>query len=477
MSLSVEKTQDFVNKTFEESIVSTLCEYISIPNASPMFDKEWATNGYQEKAVDLLVNWAKAQKLERFSLEVVKLENRTPLIFCEIEGVNTQETVLLYGHLDKQPPLTESWKKPWGPYTPVIENNKLYGRGGADDGYSIFSAITAIKALQLQGVPHARCVLIIEACEESGSPDLPFYIKHLESRIGSPSLIVCLDSGCGNYEQFWITTSLRGMLAGNLEVRVLNDGVHSGHGSGIVPSSFRIIRHLLSRIENPETGEILIKDLFVDIPVQRLQQTQECAKALGEEIHQEFGWHGNTGPITTDLTQLLLNRTWRPTLSVTGVDGIPALSDAGNVLRTHTSLKLSIRLPPGVHGPKAAQVVKEVLEKDPPYGAKVTFNADKTGSGWESPPLAPWLEASLNKASNSFYNKPANFLGEGGSIPFMGMLGEKFPKAQFVITGVLGPDSNAHGPNEMLDLNMAKNITSCVASILSDHYQEFVAKK
>lgn len=439
-----------------------------------MYDPNWATNGYQEQAVELLVKWANDQNLEGYSLEVVKLPNRTPLIFIQVEGKNTQETVLLYGHLDKQPPLTESWRKGLGPYTPVIENGKLYGRGGADDGYSIFSALTAIKALQIQKVPHARCVVVIEACEESGSPDLPAYINHLEKRIGSPTLIVCLDSGCGNYEQFWLTTSLRGLLAGNLEVRVLKDGVHSGHGSGIVPSSFRILRHLLSRIEDPETGKILVKELYVDIPQHRLEQTKLCAQALGHQIHGEFPWYGNTKPPVNDLTELLLNRTWRPTLCVTGVDGIPPLTNAGNVLRTHTTVKLSIRLPPGVDAKKVGETVKQVLEKDPPHGAHVSFTPDKAGNGWESPALAPWLEKSLQKASNGFFQKPPNFIGEGGSIPFMGMLGEKFPKAQFVITGVLGPESNAHGPNEFLEINMAKNITSCVASILADHYQEFV---
>eukprot|EP01122_Echinamoeba_exundans_P003106 TRINITY_DN1325_c0_g1_i3.p1 TRINITY_DN1325_c0_g1~~TRINITY_DN1325_c0_g1_i3.p1 ORF type:complete len:384 (+),score=108.08 TRINITY_DN1325_c0_g1_i3:732-1883(+) len=381
----------------------------------------------------------------------------------------------MYGHMDKQPPLTDAWAPGLGPYTPVIRDGKLYGRGGADDGYAIFGAITALKALQEQGAHHGRIVLIVEACEESGSPDLPHYIEHLKERIGVPDLIVCLDSGCGTYDQFWVTTSLRGLAAGVLKVEIIKEGSHSGHASGIVPSSFRILRQILSRLEDENTGVVKPKELYCEIPAERLAQAKSCAEVLGHTIFEEFKWVEGAKPVTEDVYEAMLNRTWRPTVSTVGVAGIPSLDMAGNVLRTHTAVKLSIRLPPRVNAPQAAAFLKEFLEKDPPYGAKVTFEWDKAGSGWDAPALAPWLEKSLNDASNLFYKKPANFLGEGGSIPFMGMLGALFPQAQFCVTGVLGPENNAHGPNEMLVIDMGKRVTACVSKIVADHYTHFKA--
>jgi len=379
----------------------------------------------------------------------------------------------MYGHLDKQPPLTKSWNEGLGPYTPVIKDGKLYGRGGADDGYSVFAAIGSIAAIQEQGGSHARIVIIIEAAEESGSPDLPHYVNHLQSRIGVPSLIICLDSGCANYDQMWMTTSLRGLVVGNLRIDVLREGQHSGSTSGVVPSSFRVLRQLLDRIENQQTGEINIKEFHCEIPQNRQKQIRLMADAIGTSIFNDFTFVDGMKPVNQDPYETLLNRNWRPTLCITGVEGIPALSDAGNVLRPYTTVKLSLRMPPRGDSKAAAKALKETLEKDTPYGAKVTCDIEKCADGWDSPELADWLENAVNKASGTFFGKPCNFMGEGGSIPFMGMLGEKFPQAQFVITGVLGPESNAHGPNEFLHIHTGKRITSCVASIVTDHYVKF----
>eukprot|EP01087_Luapelamoeba_hula_P024222 TRINITY_DN914_c0_g1_i1.p1 TRINITY_DN914_c0_g1~~TRINITY_DN914_c0_g1_i1.p1 ORF type:complete len:483 (-),score=90.12 TRINITY_DN914_c0_g1_i1:44-1492(-) len=467
-----EKAKAFVHDKWDAEVVPQLSSFISIPNQSPLYDEFWATNGYQEKAVDLLTAWANKQEIVGFKLEVITLEGRTPVIFMEIpaRGVtNLEDTVLLYGHLDKQPPLTEAWDEGLGPYKPVIRDGKLYGRGGADDGYAIFAALTSIRALQLQNVPHARCVVLIEACEESGSRDLPTYITHLKDRIQIPSLIVCLDSGCGNYDQFWMTTSLRGLVTADLKVQVLREAVHSGAASGIVPSSFRILRGLLDRIEDVDTGNILIPETFVEISENVRRATQQTAEVLGATVHEEMPWAGNMSPVTSDITELLLNKSWRPALALTGIDGIPNIKVAGNVLRTSTTVKLSLRLPPGVNPQSAGSALKAALERDPPYGADVTCTLEKAAPGWASPELVPWLEESVNRASQQFFQKEARSIGEGGSIPFMGMLGELYPKAQFVITGVLGPKSNAHGPNEFIDILMGKRVTCCVSSILADH--------
>jgi len=353
--------------------------------------------------------------------------------------------------------------------TPVLKDGKLYGRGGADDGYAMFAALSALLALGEQNVAHARCIIVIEAGEESGSPDLPFYIEHLAARIGTPDLIVCLDSGCGNYEQLWLTTSLRGIAAGKLTVRVLNEGVHSGDASGIVPSSFRILRSLLTRIEDETSGAIKLEDLFVTVPADRLEQARAAASILGDEVFTKLPFAGHTKPMATTRVEMVLNRTWKPQLAVIGMDGCPPPESAGNVLLPYTTAKLSMRTPPTCDAPAAVKALKRVLEADPPYGAEVTYEAEAGQSGWNAPSLAPWLEASLTAASTSHFGKPVACMGEGGSIPFMAMLGEKFPKTQFVVTGVLGPGSNAHGPNEFLHIPFAKKLSACIADLLADH--------
>jgi acetylornithine deacetylase/succinyl-diaminopimelate desuccinylase-like protein len=466
--MSPRDTTRFINSIWDEQIVPRLVEYIKIPNKSPLYDAKWAEHGYMDQAVALMEQWARAQPIAGMKLEVVRLSGRTPLIFIDIPGKG-DDCVLLYGHLDKQPEMT-GWSPHLGPWKPVVEGDRLYGRGSADDGYAIFGSLTAIAALQAEGIPHARCVVMIEACEESGSYDLPYYVDHLAARIGQPSLVVCLDSGCGNYDQLWLTTSLRGLTGGNLTIQVLEEGVHSGDASGIVPSSFRVLRQILSRLEDETTGTIKPRELYADIPAQRAEQAKITAKVLGDAIYSKFPLVKGMHPVAGDVAELVLNRTWRPSLSITGASGMPPLESAGNVLRPSTAVKLSIRLPPTVDAAKAGEVVKRLLEKDPPYGAKVQFDLEKSAGGWNAPALSPWLERSVDEASRESFGAPPAYNGEGGSIPFMGMLGEKFPRAQFLITGVLGPHSNAHGPNEFLHIPTGKKLTMCVAKVVADHY-------
>jgi acetylornithine deacetylase/succinyl-diaminopimelate desuccinylase-like protein len=467
--MDTNTTSRFVEHTWADSIIPHLKEYLTIPNQSPAYDPQWATNGYMDQATELIANWIRAQQIAGLSLDIVRLDGRTPLIFVEIPGQST-ETVLLYGHLDKQPPM-DGWNEGLGPWKPIMKDGRLYGRGGADDGYAAFASLTAIKALQLQKVPHARCIIVIEACEESGSGDLPYYIDALMDRIGSPSLVICLDSGCGNYEQLWVTTSLRGLANGTLTVSTLTEGVHSGAASGIVPSTFRIVRQLLSRLENENTGEVLPRDFYVNIPEERLRQAEAASQVLGTGVYSEFPFQPGTSPVTSDIREALLNRTWRPQLAITGAGGLPSLDKSGNVLRPVTAAKISLRLPPTADANVATIALKQLFEKDPPYGAKVTFASEQCASGWNAPPLEPWLENSLKSASMEFFGKEVCYMGEGGTIPFMAMLGEKFPRAQFMITGVLGPRSNAHGPNEFLDIQTGMRLTCCVARVLEDHYR------
>jgi len=432
------KTQNFVNQMWDDSIIPELSEYIRIPNKSPMFDPEWEKHGYMDQAVQQFERWCREQPIRGMQVEVVKLEGRTPVLFIDVAG-ESEDVVLLYGHYDKQPEFS-GWADDLSPWEPVIRDGKLYGRGGADDGYAVFGSLTAIRALQEQGIPHARCVVLIEGCEESGSFDLPYYIDHLGDRLGTPSLVVCLDAECGNYDQFWCTTSLRGNLTGTLRAEVLTEGVHSGSATGIVPSSFRVLRQLISRIEDQQNGKILLDDLHVEIPEQRLGQARLAAEVLGDSVYRKFPWAAAGAAPGESIVELILNNNWRPGLTITGADGMPELVNAGNTMLPYTTLKLSFRLPPTGDADLAAVTVKDALEADTPAFANVSFDVQSTMAGWNAPPVADWLEASMESASQAYFGKPSVYMGTGGTIPFMGMLGEKFPEAQFLVTGLLGPN-------------------------------------
>ncbi len=468
--MQVQKIESYVADLWDNSILPCLIDFIRIPNKSPAFDPDWQANGYMDKAVKLVTDWCEQNAIDNMTLEVIRHEGRTPLIFIEIPG-NSNDTILLYGHIDKQPEMI-GWDNDLGPWNPVVKNNKLYGRGGADDGYAVFASLAAIKALHDQQIPHAHCVILIEASEESGSPDLPYYMQTLEARIGNPNLIICLDSGCGNYEQLWMTTSLRGLCSGNLHINVLKEGVHSGLASGIVPSCFLVLRQLLDRIEDEKMGNIVLSSLHVDIPEARLKQIRDAANVLHEDLFLTFPRYDHIKPLASTPEEQLLNRTWRPALSVTGMDGLPTTQNAGNVTLPSVTVKLSMRLPPTCDAHTAAAQLKECLEKSPPFDSGVQFDISDAGTGWNAPMEEAWLHQSAECASQNYFGKNAMYMGEGCSIPFMGMLGKKYPEAQFMITGLLGPESNAHGPNEFLSIPTAKKLTCCVAQVIADHYNK-----
>lgn len=458
--------QDFLVKFWDEEIVPTLTEYIKIPAKSPAFDPDWETAGHLDKVMDLALEWVEKHKPEGSIVYPEKVSGRTPLLMIDIPG-DIDGSVLMYGHLDKQPEM-EGWREDLGPWKPLMEGEKLYGRGGADDGYALFASIGIINALKAQGVKLPRIILVIEFCEESGSEDLPFYVDKFSDRIGEIDLVICLDSGAGNYEQFWNTASLRGMVSGSLRIDVLKQGVHSGNASGLVPSSFRVARMLLDRIEDVNTGKLKLDALHVDIPKEKYDEAESMINALGGK-DEPFPYSGTMKPSTDDPVEGVLRRTWRPALSITGMDGVPPVKDGGNVLRPYTTLKFSLRIPPGLDAANAREVVRKAFTEDPPYDAVVTAKFDDVATGWLAPVLKPWLKDAINEASDVFYGKPAIAMGEGGSIPFMSMLGKKYPQAQFIVTGVLGPESNAHGPNEFIHIGYAKKLSACIAFVLSKY--------
>jgi len=465
--MDLERLKSRISSTWDDSILERLVAYVRIPNKSPMFDPQWERNGYMEAAVQLMADWCRAQKVPGARIEVRRLPGRTPLLLVDVPG-ELPGCALLYGHLDKQPEFT-GWLPGLGPWEPVIRDGRLYGRGAADDGYAVFSSLTAIAALKEQQVRLPRCVLLIEACEESGSIDLPAHLAALGETLGEPSLVVCLDAECGNYEQVWCTTSLRGNLVGTLRVRVLTEGVHSGMATGIAPTPFRILEQLLARIESPVTGDLLLDELHVSIPADRRAQASAAAQVLGSAVADKLPWVSGVQAVSNDPTELIINNSWRATLAVTGADGLPPVVSAGNVLLPELAVKLSLRLPPTCDAARAQRAVREALEREPPYGAQVTFEEPSANGGWNAPAFAPWLEESIASASRAVFGETAVNIGCGGTIPFMGMLGERFPRTQFFITGVLGPHANAHGPNEFLHIDYTKKLTACVSLVLADH--------
>ena len=477
-TLDAARALDQVSRQWDGDILRQLTDYIAVPAKSPMFDPDWAAHGYLETVMRHAAAWVEAQKVEGLTLEIVRLPGRTPVLFFEVAATRPaaagSQTVLMYGHLDKQPEFS-GWRSDLGPWTPKYEDGKLFGRGSADDGYAVYASIAAVQALKAQGVPHPRIVGLIETCEESGSRDLLPYVDALRPRLGDVGLVICLDSGAGNYEQLWLTTSLRGMASGTLKVQVLTEGIHSGDASGLVPSSFRIMRQVLDRLEDSQTGRLLPEAFHCEVPAERLAQAQATAAILGEEVYKRFPWaHYDCGgstafalPTTTDPVQALIHRTWTPTLSVTGAEGFPSLQDAGNVLRPYTAFKLSLRLPPLVDAAQAVQQLKALLEDNAPYQAHVTFEPGGAATGWNAPDTTPWFEQALHRASRAHFGAPCGYIGQGGTIPLMNMLSAGFPNAQMMVCGVLGPRSNAHGPNEFLHVPYAKRLTAAVAEVMA----------
>ncbi len=483
--LNAAQAQSQVARQWDDVIVPQLKEYIAVPAKSPSFDPDWAQHGHIDTVMRNAAAWVESQKVEGLKLEVIRLAGRTPVLFFEVPASNGQhghtpsaQTILMYGHLDKQPEFT-GWRNDLGPWTPAYEDGKLYGRGGADDGYAVYASIAAIQVLKSQGVAHPRIVALVETCEESGSHDLLPYVDALRApgsnRLGDVALVICLDSGAGNYDQLWLTSSLRGMASGVLKVEILTEGVHSGDASGLVPSSFRIMRQVLDRLEDSATGRLLPASFHCEVPADRVAQAKATAAILGDEVYKRFPWAhydcaGSTTfalPTTTDPLRALLNRTWSPTLSVTGADGFPAMQNAGNVLRPYTAFKLSLRLPPLVDAGQAVQQLKRLLEDNAPYQAKVTFESGGGATGWNAPSTAPWFEQALNHASQAHFGAACGYIGQGGTIPLMNMLSKGFPAAQMMVCGVLGPRSNAHGPNEFLHVPYAKKLTAAVAHVMA----------
>ena len=456
---------------WEQQALPALYEYTRVPCLSPEYDEAWVEHGHIRRAAEQLSKWASDRPIEGLSLELRELPGLTPVILAQVpasgEHGEAEAPVLLYGHFDKQPPLG-SWREGLGPFEPVREGDRLYGRGTADDGYSIFAALGAIELAQRSGRGHPRCIAIIEGSEESGSPHLPAYLEALGERLGEagPSLVVCLDSGAASYDRLWTTTSLRGLLGATITVKVLEEGIHSGSGGGLVPDSFRLLRQLFSRIEDEKTGEVLLPACRVEVPAGRVREAAELAALVddGDRFPVVEGLRLGNG---AGAAERLLARSWQASLAYVGIEGLPPIEEAGNVLRPYTKAKIAMRIPPSSDSKKAAEELVEALTSDPPEGAEVRVEDLVPADGFDAPETVPWLAVAARAASEAYFGAPSGAMGEGGTIPFLSALLSSYPSAQFLVTGVLGPESNAHGPNEMLHLPTAKALTACVAHVLS----------
>jgi acetylornithine deacetylase/succinyl-diaminopimelate desuccinylase-like protein len=486
----------YIDERWESVVLPALADYTRIPCLSPAYDPDWEAQGAIGHAARLLRDWCAERPVRGLQTSISELPGRTPVLVVDVPATDTRDGsndrsgddrsgddrsgedkagtagaphVLVYGHLDKQPPQGE-WRAGLGPYEPVFDGDRLFGRGTADDGYSVFAAVTAIEAMEAAGIAHPRVTVLIEASEESGSPDLDAHLEVLAGRLGRPDLVICLDSGALTYDRLWTTTSLRGVLVGTLRVDVLHEGVHSGLAGGVVPSSFRILRQLLSRIEDERTGRILLPELSVPVPDTEREALAVAAAVMpdGEDLPTVDGLRvgGHSA------AERLALRAWTPALAITGIDGVPSVRDGGNVLRPFTTAKISLRLPPTCDAAAAAAALRAVLESDPPEGAMVTVELEPPASGWAAPHPAPWVALAMAAASQLAFGNPPGAYGEGGTIPFLPTLGERFPGVQLVATGVLGPHSNAHGPNEFLHLPMARAVTLAVVHLLAAAQQQ-----
>lgn len=466
MSVDLDRLMARADELWEESIIPSLSDFIKIEALSPSFEPNWEEKGELDATIDLFTKWLVEQELEGMEYKVHRIGERTPVLLVTVEGTGPGE-VIFYSHLDKQPSRPKLWSEGLHPLKGVRRDPWLYGRGALDDGYGGYVCVTALKMLQEQGVPYPRSHFLIETCEESGSYDLPPYLELLTEDLGEPDLIVVLDSGGPDYEHIWVTEALRGLVAGNLSVQVSNEGVHSGMSGGVIPSSFRIQRMLLDRVEDSKTGEILVPEMHVEISDKVRKEAEELGKLLGDEIWAQLPVVDTLRPHNEGSAEILLDMNWRPAMSVIGANGMPPTQTAGNVLRTHTDLKLSFRIPPGVNSEIIDSILKEILESNPPYGSKVEYIPDAAADGFHAPAMDGKIADALSSASLHISGLPPMATWVGGTIPFMAMMQKKYPSAQFFCTGTGGPGNNAHGPDEKLHIPSSKRLTAVLSATIA----------
>ena len=417
-----------------------------------------------DKAAEFLKSWVESRDIRGMKVELLRSDMRTPFLFIEIEG-DTDETVLMYGHLDKQPPMLP-WRDGLDPWVPVREGDLVYGRGLADDGYSTFAAVGAVEAALKAGHKIPRVVIMIEASEESGSPDLTNYVAELKERIGNPSTVITLDSEDRDGDRLWLTQSLRGMVNGFLTVETMPTTMHSGLATGVVPSASRIFRMLLARIENPETGHIINEIASPPLTDEFRTYAETVARDVPGFL-ESYDLPVGLSAAGDTLHETVANNLVRAGLEITGITGLPEAHTSGNVSVGKITTRVSVRIPPGVDPDTVATEFKRIFEENPPYGAKVTYEFQSGDWGWMAKPFTPGMAKRLSQTTQSIFGTEPGLLGVGASIPFVQIMVQHFPKAEHILTGVLSQASHAHGPNENMSVRKVKRITEFVAAFLA----------
>lgn len=459
-------TKEYIQRAWSGETLDAMKAFIRIPSKSSAFDKEWEKHGYLLKAIEDAAQWGKA-RFPDGTFDILSKPGVTPALFIDIPAFkgHNGRPVFFYGHFDKQPE-TIGWSEGLGPWTPVVKNGRLYGRGSSDDGYSFYTALTAIQALEAAGTAHPRIVGFFETDEESGSKDLGAYLHEIAPRCGNPCVLVILDLGICDYDRLWLTSSLRGSIGFKLKVEVLTHPVHSGIASGIVPSSFAVMRELLDRLEDPKTGRVLLPEFHVSLPEEHRKAINRCAAILGRKV-LSFPFAGKTEPRSSDPADAIIKNTWEPTLSILGADGLPSTSEASALLRASTTLSLSFRIPPRVDPKAALEAAVRAVTENVPSHARVTVWDCRAEGGFEAPMLAAWLEEATHSASKALWGNDFEYCFEGATIGTMKDFSSAFPNASFLNMGVLGAEENAHAPNESLPLDYVEKLTEAIASIVA----------
>ena len=470
--MDIKSLKKYVDKQFILNTLPNLMNFIRIPNLSPLYDDDWNTNGLLLKAANLIISFAKSLELKNAEINLLQDKGYTPLIFIDIPAsrINDTRTILFYAHYDKQPH-GEGWDEDKSPINPVIIDGHLYGRGSADDGYALFSILTAIKTCQDYNCPMPRICCIFEGAEESTDAHLTYYFNKLMPVLGNNIIVfIPLDSGCSDYNHLWITNSLRGFCDFEINIETLENECHYGpEASGIIAENMFLIRKIFDGILDSTNGEVKLKEFHVDkIPEIIDEQMNKEIEVVGDDFIKNIPLYEGVSPLSTDVRQLMINSRWKPTCNILGIDNCPKISDNGFGINPTMKVRMSMRIPPGIDINKAIESFKTALSENTYFGAKVSLASYDFGEGAVFANMSNKCKTILNKASLEFFENEGLFMGGAGSIPFITYFQSKYPKSDIICTGILGNDSNEHGPNENLNIDAAKKLICVFCYFLSE---------
>ena len=462
-----------ISKIFNTTTLPNLMNFIRIPNTSPEFDPDWDKNNLLLKASKLIITFIKTLQLKNTEITLLKDENHTPFILTETKSSKEKEknTILFYAHIDKQPNC-EGWDKGKSATNPIIENGRLYGRGSIDDGYAIYSILTAIKYCQDNNLFTNRIICIFECSEESSSDDLNYYFDKLIPFFGNDiSLFCCVDLTCLDYKKMWIVNCIRGVMDFDVKIYTLNNDIYSNFTKGVFPDNFMIFRKLCDLLRN-EKGEFLIPELIISedkIPKDRKKELEEASKEIGIDFIKVLPLYNNTKPMKDDIYKLLLNNIWKVSMIIKGIDGIPDKKYEGNILSKGLKARIQMRIPPLLNGKKAFEAIKKKFIENTPFNSKVEVEMIGIDDGWNDKNFSERSKNVFNYVSKIGFGNDVGFKFDGGSVPFIQYFENKYPKSQIANLGIRGYECNEHGPNESIDLDACKKFIAALVILMSEY--------